>query len=125
MDTGWRRFKQLAPQAHAQLLALSDTPRQLSPLLAELVNVLCSYINGCAFCVQMHSKAALAQGATQAQLEQLALWPYGATDVFDVQQNTAFGWARAITQLAPVTPWPTLRAATLSQFSEQELAELD
>ena len=67
---------------------------------------------------------ALAHGTTQPQLEQLALWPHGVVDVFDVKQNTAFGWAQAVTLLAPVTPWTKLRAATLCQFSECELANL-
>jgi AhpD family alkylhydroperoxidase len=125
-NTGWRKFKQHAPQAYAQLLALSDTSlsQGLAPLLVEFVNVLCSHANGCTFCIQMHTKAALALGATHAQLTQLTLWPRCTADVFDARQNAAFTWSQALTLLQPNTPWPALRAATLGQFSAEELAHL-
>ena len=123
-DTGWRNFKQLAPTAYAQLLALADTaPVQgLSPLLIELVKVLCSHTNGCAFCVHMHSKTALKHGATQVQLDQLVQWPH--CTAFDSKQYAALVWAQALTQLELNTPWPTLRAAARVYFSAQELVDL-
>jgi AhpD family alkylhydroperoxidase len=123
---GWRKFKQHAPQAYAQLLALSNASlsQGLEPLLVEFVNVLCSYANGCTFCIQMHTKAALELGATHAQFSQLGLWPRCTADVFDARQNAAFTWSQALTQLQPNTPWPALRAATLGQFSAQEVAHL-
>jgi AhpD family alkylhydroperoxidase len=123
---GWRKFKQHAPQAYAQLLALSDTSlsQGLEPLLVDLVNVLCSHTNGCTFCIQMHTKAALELGATHAQLTQLALWPRCTANVFDARQNAAFVWSQALTLLKPNTPWAELHAATLGQFSAEELAHL-
>jgi AhpD family alkylhydroperoxidase len=123
-DTGWRRFKQLAPQSYAQLLALSAAApaHGLSPQLIELVKVLCSHINGCTFCVDMHSKAAQAHGASPEQLEQLAAWPYGTA--FDTKQNAALQWAQAITLLKPETPWPALRTAMLEHYTAQELVNL-
>lgn len=68
-------IKKLAPEAYQHLYALDNFLRgKLDPALWELVKIWASQINGCAFCVNMHSFAAQKAGETLERLYAVAVW---------------------------------------------------
>ena len=118
--------KQL-PAAYRQLVALSRdvttaaTDAGLDPKLIELVKVRASQINGCAFCLDMHGRAARKAGETERRLLVLATWR--DTELFDEKERAALAVTEAITNLPVTREVPDVVYAQASKaLGEQELA---
>lgn len=75
----------------------------LEPLLLELVNTRASQINGCAHCLDMHTKDALAMGESDQRLHLLATWR--ESPVYSQRERAALAWTEALT-LLPQTGAP-------------------
>src|SRR5207244_1760011 len=69
-------YAQTAPDGLKAMLGLEQYARQsgLEPALRELVKIRASQINGCAFCLDMHTKDARAAGETEQRLYTLPAW---------------------------------------------------
>ena len=70
---------------------------RLEPALIELVLMRASQINGCAYCLDMHSKDALAAGETAQRLHVLPAWR--ETTLFSERERIALAWAEELTEL--------------------------
>jgi AhpD family alkylhydroperoxidase len=70
---------------------------RLEPALIELVLMRCSQINGCAYCLDMHSKDARAAGETEQRLYVLPAWR--ETILFSERERIALAWAEELTEL--------------------------
>lgn len=70
----------------------------LDPLLAELVKIRVSQLNGCAFCLRMHTRDALQMGETTDRLSVVAAW--WESQYFTGQEQAALGLAEEITRLS-------------------------
>ncbi len=90
--------------------------------LLELVKTRVSQINGCAFCIDMHTKDARAGGETEQRLYALAAWR--ETSFYTDRERAALAWAEALTEIAGKGLAEGLRAQTLRWFSEKELVDL-
>jgi len=116
--------EKLVPAASRALTALDEAVRKthLERGLLELVRLRASQINGCAYCVDVHSRDALAAGETERRVLALPVWR--ETPFFTAQQRAALELTEAMTRLAdhPVSDEIVDRAA--AHFSEHELAEL-
>ena len=114
----------LAPAAMRAMGALEEATRRssLEPLLKELVRTLASQINGCAYCVEMHTGDALELGEAQRRLFLLPAWR--ETGLFTARERAALELTEAVTRLSegPVSDEVWARAA--EQFEETELADL-
>ncbi len=71
---------------------------RLEPALIELVLMRVSQINGCAFCLDMHSKDARAAGETEQRLYVLPAWR--ETTLYSERERIALAWAEELTELA-------------------------
>jgi AhpD family alkylhydroperoxidase len=71
---------------------------RLEPALVELVLMRASQINGCAFCLDMHSKDARAAGETEQRLYLLPAWR--ETNLYTEREQVALAWAEELTELA-------------------------
>ena len=83
------------------LLTLGEHVRsggRLEPQLIELVLMRVSQINGCAFCLDMHSKDARAAGETEQRLHVLPAWR--ETRLYSERERIALAWAEELTELA-------------------------
>ena len=69
----------------------------LDPLLAELVKIRISQLNGCAFCLRMHTRDALAKGETTDRLALVAAW--WESQYFTPQEQAALALAEQVTSL--------------------------
>lgn len=92
------------PGAYGQVLALSkDTDEAvaqagLDPKLGELVKIRVSQLNGCAFCLRMHTRDAIARGETTDRLSVVAAW--WESQYFTEQEQAALALAEEVTQLS-------------------------
>jgi AhpD family alkylhydroperoxidase len=77
----------------------------LDPLLADLVKIRVSQLNGCAFCLRMHTREALARGETTDRLAVLAAW--WESQFFTAQERAALALAEQVTTMSerPRRPW--------------------
>ena len=76
---------------------------ELEPLLLELVKLRSSQLNGCAYCLDMHSKDARARGEDEQRLHVLAAWR--EAPFYSPRERAALGWCEALT-LLPQTGAP-------------------
>lgn len=114
----------LAPRISKAMNSLEAASRHVSlePTLVELVRARASQLNGCAYCVDMHSRDAVAAGDSQQRLFTLPVWR--ETPFFTARERAALELTEAGTRLTdgPVPDEVVSRAA--AEFSETELAEL-
>jgi AhpD family alkylhydroperoxidase len=112
------------PKALQLLVAVEAHIRtsSLEPKLLHLVKMRASQINGCAFCLDMHSKDAREEGETEQRLYSLDAWqeaPY-----YSDRERAALEWTEAVTTLtnghAPDSVYEKVRA----QFNDDEIAAL-
>ena len=95
----------------------------LSTTLVDLVFLRISQINGCAYCLDMHTRALVKEGVTIEKLALLPAWRE-AGKVFDVRERAALAWAESVTEVAQ-TGVPDSDFQTAAEvFSEKELADL-
>lgn len=87
--------------------------------LRELVDFRVSQINGCAFCLDMHSKDARAHGETEQRLYGLSAWR--ETPYYTERERAALAWAEAVTE---VHVPDEVYAEAKKQFSDEELIDL-
>jgi AhpD family alkylhydroperoxidase len=114
----------LAPHITDAMGALDTASRQTSleaPLL-ELVRTRASQLNGCAYCVNMHSRDARKAGETERRLYALPVWR--ETTVFTPRERAALELTEAVTRLADHQIGDELYARVAERFTETELAEL-
>jgi AhpD family alkylhydroperoxidase len=116
--------ERLAPSASRALAALDEAVRKTSiePGLLDLVRLRASQINGCAYCVDMHSRDALAAGETERRVFALTVWR--ETPFFTARQRAALELTEAMTRLADHSISDQILDGAAAQFSERELAEL-
>jgi AhpD family alkylhydroperoxidase len=91
------------------------------PLL-ELVKFRASQLNGCAYCLDMHSKDARAAGETEQRLYTLSAWR--ETPFFSERERAALAWTEAVTQIADGGVADEVYDSARSQFDEAELVRL-
>ena len=114
----------LAPAATKALNALDAAVRRstIDAGLLELVRLRASQINGCAYCVDMHSRDALAAGQTERRLLTLATWR--ETPLFTQRERAALELTEAMTRLADRPISDKVFDAAAAHFPDAELAQL-
>ena len=94
----------------------------LEPALMELVKLRASLMNGCAYCVDLHTKDARAKGETEQRLFAVPVWH--ETPFFSPRERTALAWTEAVTQIGPSGVSDALYGEAQAQFTEKELVDL-
>jgi AhpD family alkylhydroperoxidase len=110
-----------APALHRALITLGNQV-ELDPRLRELVNLRASILNGCAYCIDMHTKVARRVGESERRLHAVAAWH--EAPFFDDKERAALALTDAVTLISdehvPREVWEEARA----QFEQEELAQL-
>jgi len=117
-------YYQVAPEAYKALLATRSYIEScgIPARLRALVELRVSQINGCAFCVDMHSREARQAGEGQQRLDCLPVWR--ETSFFDDRERAALAWAESVT-LVPQTGVPEAVYEDLRKhFADKELVDL-
>ncbi len=116
-----------SPRAAAGLRAMADLEhavRQsgLDGKLLELVRLRASQINGCGYCIDMHTKDARLAGETEQRLYLLSAWR--ETEFYTPRERAALAWAEAVTLISPESVDDALFRAVCEHFSEDEVVAL-
>ena len=105
------------------LLKLSfESQKHLEHSLLRLVEIRASQINGCAYCLDMHTKDARAAGETEQRIYTLDAWR--ETPFFTDRERAALEWTEAVTLVAETRVPDDVYQQVRQQFSEEELVEL-
>lgn len=117
-------FAQADPGGITALLALERHLRDttLEPALLELVRVRCSQINGCAYCIDMHTQDARAAAESEQRLYAVSAW--ADTPFFSERERAALAWAEVVTRIADVGVPESAYAAARAHFEPPELTAL-
>jgi AhpD family alkylhydroperoxidase len=90
--------------------------------LLHLVKMRASQLNGCAYCLDVHSKDARAAGESEQRLYLLDAWR--EVDLYDERERAALEWTEALTRIADGHVPDVVYAAAREHFSEEELVNL-
>jgi AhpD family alkylhydroperoxidase len=94
----------------------------IDPRVRELVRIRASQLNGCAYCIDMHTKDARAIGETEQRIYALPAWR--ETPFFTDRERAALAFAETVTMLADTHVPDEAYAALAAEYSEQEIAAL-
>ena len=116
-------YRRFAPEVFQQLVALGNAAAsELDPVLVELIKTRVSQINGCAFCINMHTKELRKLGETEQRVYLLDAWR--ETSLYTDRERAALAWAEAVTRLpngdVPDEAFEQARA----HFGDTELVQL-
>jgi AhpD family alkylhydroperoxidase len=117
-------FYKAAPNAMKAMAGLEQTIAKftLEKSLIELVRLRTSQINGCAYCVDMHSADARKAGESERRLATLVVWR--DTPFFNDRERAALEWTEAVTRVSethvPEEVWNLVKP----QFTPEEIVDL-
>ena len=114
-----------APAAYQAMLALETHVRKssrLEPSLLELVRLRASQINGCAYCIDMHTKDARAIGETEQRLYALPAWR--ETPFFADRERAALAFTETVTRLSETHVPTAAYDEVAGHFSPDEIGAL-
>lgn len=117
-------YAKVFPPAMAALRALEEAVGEssLEPKLLELVKVRTSQINGCAFCLDMHTKDARAIGEAEQRLHLVAVWREAPG--FSDRERAALAWCEALTLLPQTGAPDEVYQEAARVFSPEEIVAL-
>ena len=117
-------YPHASPGAYRAMSALEGFVRQsgIEHSLLHLVKMRASQINGCAYCIDMHSKDARAAGASEQRLYALDAWR--ETPFYTPRECAALAWTEAVTDIARTGVPDDAFDALREHFSEAEIVDL-
>jgi len=118
-------YQKAAPEVFQGMLALTSVVQKsgLAPGLLDLVNQRVSQINGCAYCLDMHSKDLRARGETEQRIYMLSAWRE-VPDLYNARERAALAWAEAVTRLTDQEVSDEVYDQARKEFSDKELTQL-
>jgi AhpD family alkylhydroperoxidase len=117
-------FFQAAPETVNALMALENQVASsgLEQSLIELVKTRASQINGCAYCINMHTQDARKHGETEQRLYLLNAWR--ESPVYTERERAALAWTDAVTLISQTHAPDDVYGQVRAQFSEAETVNL-
>src|ERR1043165_9633081 len=117
-------YSKILPEGMRIMNALDDYSQNcgLEPALLDLIKLRASQINGCAYCVDMHSKDAHTSGETEQRLYNLSVWR--ETPYYTDRERAALAFTEAVTLIASGRVSDEVYEAARQQFSDEELVKL-
>src|SRR6478752_2103019 len=118
------KYEKVAPDGVKAMFGLESYVRHcdLEPALLDLVKLRASQINGCAYCIDMHTKDARARGESEQRLYELSAW--SETPFYSERERAALEWTEAVTLVADSHVPDAVYERVRQQFTEQELVNL-
>jgi alkylhydroperoxidase AhpD family core domain len=118
------RYPTVAPEAVRALRGVEEYVRGcgLEHSLLELVKLRASYLNGCAYCVDMHANDARAAGETEQRLYAVPVWR--ETPFFSPRERIGLEWCESVTAIGNAGVPDDLYLRASEHFTEVELVNL-
>ncbi|MEU6607834.1 carboxymuconolactone decarboxylase family protein [Streptomyces shenzhenensis] len=118
------RMAELAPDVYKAMIRLDTAAKRgLDPTLYELVKIRASQLNHCAFCLDMHTKDALAAGESVERIVQLSAWEE-SRHFYTEKELAAIELTEAVTVLTDGFVPDAVYEKAAKHFEEAELAQL-
>ena len=116
--------KALSSDAYKAMNAMEQYLQRssLKDSLLDMVKIRASILNGCAFCIDMHTKDARARGEREQRVYGLVAWK--ETPYYNERERAALLWTDAVTQIAQTHVPNEVYEQVSAHFSEQELIDL-
>ena len=120
----YRDFMSLTPDAYEAVLALGQVAGKagMDKQLLELIKLRASQINGCAYCIHMHTSEARARGEREERLHLLAAWH--ESPLYSERERAALAWTEAVTLVSESHIPDGAYEQARQHFSETELVNL-
>lgn len=117
-------YRAVMPEAVEAMLVLQKVVdgSGLDPKLLELVKVRASQINGCAYCLDMHTKDAIAIGEDPQRLNVVAAWR--EAPFYEPRERSALAWCECLTMLPNTAASDDVYEEVAAQFTPRELVAL-
>ena len=117
-------FAQASPDANKAMYALEAAIAKLGieHSLMELIRLRASQINGCAFCVDMHTSDARKAGETERRLYAVSVWR--ETPFFTARERAVLAWTEALTLIAQAHPSDDAYAALAAELTPAEMVNV-
>ena len=117
-------YQKAFPEGYQGMLHLEAIIRRsgLEPSLYELIKIRASQLNGCAFCLDMHTKDARAKDETEQRIYALPAWR--EVPFYSERERAALAWTEAITNIQQGHASEDVYVEARTQFSEEELVKL-
>ncbi|MBV8626800.1 MAG: carboxymuconolactone decarboxylase family protein [Paraburkholderia sp.] len=117
-------FYKASPEATKAMMALEEraSGSGIEKPLAELVRLRASQLNGCAYCVDMHTTDARKGGETERRLAAVTVWR--ETPFFTERERAALEWTEAVTLVAQTHVPDHVWEAVKPHFTDREIADL-
>jgi AhpD family alkylhydroperoxidase len=117
-------YDEVGAQSYKGMLAIHRAANEsgLEESLLELIKTRASQINGCAYCVDMHTKDARSKGETEQRLYGLSVWR--ETPYYTDRERAALEWTEELTLIAENRVSDELYEQVRQHFSEAELVNL-
>jgi AhpD family alkylhydroperoxidase len=117
-------YAEVAPQSYKTMLDFSNYTKTsgLEGPLKELVKIRASQINGCAYCLDMHTKDARAAGETETRIFMLNAWR--ESDLYTAREKAALAWTEALTLISETRAPDDAYQEVRHSFTEKETADL-
>jgi AhpD family alkylhydroperoxidase len=118
-------YPKASPEAYKTMLALSSAVAETGqpPKLIDLVNYRVSQLNGCAYCLDTHSKHLRVRGETEERLYMISAWR-DAPHLYNDRERGTLAWAEAVTKLEHQQVADGIYDMARQAFSEAELSQL-
>lgn len=121
MRLDWYKTSPTIYKAMLELQKVSDKTK-LDKKLIELIKIRASQINGCAHCLEMHTKDAIALGENDQRIHLLCAWR--ETPFYSERERAALAWCESLTLLSQTGASDNVYNEAASLFSNEELVEL-
>lgn len=115
-------YSQINARAISLLLSVEKHTSSLDQRVKALVELRVSQINGCAYCVDLHSNEAREAGEPQQKLDCLPVWK--ESGLFSDREMAALSWAESVTDIANSVDMDEKLAILLGHYSESEAVDL-
>lgn len=118
-------YSQESPAAFKAMLAMEKVVHTLGldESLIELIKIRASQLNGCAYCVDMHTIDARAAGESEQRIDLLTVWRE-AGEIYTARERAALAWTEALTLLSESGAPDSVYAEASTQFTPAELVNL-
>jgi AhpD family alkylhydroperoxidase len=118
-------YKEIAPRGIKALGGVHVYVSQagLAPELLTAVHLRVSLINGCAYCIDLHSRELRELGVSNEKIALVPVWHEGG-DLFDAREKAALAWAETVTRVSTTGVPDSDYEAVRAHFDEKELVDL-
>lgn len=117
-------YPAVAPGAIRALTGLNKYSDQssISPVFRRLLEILVSKLNGCSYCIEVHKRQAVELGENPERINALGRW--SDSDLFSIEEKTAFEWATYVTRLESPEARDRIFGALEKHYSETQIVDL-